>query len=173
MIKQDISENRVKKIYLGIGSNLGNKKLNIEKAKTKLQSNNIRILKCSNSYETESWPDPTNPRFINIILEIGTTLKPLSLLKICRAIEVDLGRKRSKKNDPRTCDIDIIDYNEKVFKSRDNGLILPHKSLEKRNFVLIPLFDINQSWIHPKSKINIVKLINSLPIKDLRSIKQI
>ena len=100
MIKQDISENRVKKIYLGIGSNLGNKKLNIEKAKTKLQSNNIRILKCSNSYETESWPDPTNPRFINIILEIGTTLKPLSLLKICRAIEVDLGRKRSKKNDP-------------------------------------------------------------------------
>ena len=173
MIKQDISENRVKKIYLGIGSNLGNKKLNIEKAKTKLQSNNIRILKCSNSYETESWPDPTNPRFINIILEIGTTLKPLSLLKICRAIEVDLGRKRSKKNDPRTCDIDIIDYNEKVFKSKDNGLILPHKSLEKRNFVLIPLFDINQSWIHPKSKINIVKLINSLPIKDLRSIKQI
>tara|TARA_B110001450_G_scaffold254991_1_gene281486 strand:- start:776 stop:1297 length:522 start_codon:yes stop_codon:yes gene_type:complete len=173
VIKQDISENRVKKIYLGIGSNLGNKKLNIEKAKTKLQSNNIRILKCSNSYETESWPDPTNPRFINIILEIGTTLKPLSLLKICRAIEVDLGRKRSKKNDPRTCDIDIIDYNEKVFKSKDNGLILPHKSLEKRNFVLIPLFDINQSWIHPKSKINIVKLINSLPIKDLRSIKQI
>ena len=173
MIKQDISENQVKKVYLGIGSNLGNKKLNIEKAKTKLQSNNIKILKCSNSYETESWPDPRNPRFINIILEIGTILKPLSLLKICRTIEVDLGRKRSKKNDPRTCDIDIIDYNEKVLKNKSNGLNLPYKSLEKRNFVLIPLFDINKSWIHPKSKINIVKLINSLPIKDLRSIKQI
>ena len=84
-----------------------------------------------------------------------------------------MGRTRFKKNSPRTCDIDIIDYDQSVFKKRGNNLILPHKSMSQRNFVLLPLFEINQSWKHPKSKINIVKLISSLQIKDLRSIKQI
>ena len=86
---------------------------------------------------------------------------------------MDLGRKRSKKNAPRTCDIDIIDYDQKVINIVNKNLHLPHKSMNVRNFVLLPLFEIDQSWKHPKSKNNIAKLLNSLPIKDLRSIKQI
>ena len=86
-------------------------------------------------------------------------------------IEQKLGRVRSSKNDPRSCDIDILDYDQMIVETET--LILPHPRMCKRNFVLLPLFEINKSWKHPESKINIVKLINSLPIKDLRSIKQI
>jgi len=173
VIKQDISENLAKIVYLGIGSNLGNKRSNIERAKIKLQNYQIKILKCSNNYESESWPDRRNPKFINIIIKINTILSPLNLLKICNIIEIDLGRKRSKKNEPRTCDIDIIDYDQKVLNIENKNLILPHPQMSIRNFVLLPLFEIDLTWKHPKSKISIVKLINSLPIKDLRSIKQI
>jgi len=173
VIKQDTSKNLAKIVYLAIGSNLGNKKLNIEKAKSNLQAHDIKILKCSNNYESNSWPDNNNPKFINIVLKIKTILSPINLLKILNIIEIKLGRSRSKKNAPRTCDIDIIDYDKKILNIKNKKLILPHPSISTRNFVLLPLFEIDQSWKHPKTKINIVKLINSLPIKDLRSIKQI
>jgi len=173
VIKQDTLENQAKIVYLSIGSNLGNKKANIDIAKFKLQKKHIQILKCSNNYESESWPDNNNPKFINIVLKIKTNLTAINLLKICNSIEKKLGRKRSKKNDPRTCDIDIIDYNQKTENIDDKNLILPHPSMNIRSFVLLPLFEINQSWKHPKTKKNITKLINSLPINDLRSIKRI
>ena len=98
MIKQDILENQVRSIYLGIGSNLGNKKSNIEKAKFKLFQSNIKILKSSSYYESLSWPNPNNPKFLNIVLKISTNLKPLDLLKLCKDIEIFLGRKKSFKN---------------------------------------------------------------------------
>ena len=100
-------------------------------------------------------------------------MKPLDLLKVCNSIEKSLGRKRSIKNAPRLCDIDIIDYKQKTINLADKNLTLPHPRMSLRNFVLLPLFEINRSWKHPKSKKNIVNLINSLPIKDLRTIKQI
>ena len=174
MIKQDILENLVKTVYLGIGSNLGNKNKNIELAKFKLQKHNIKIIKCSSKYETLSWPNPRNPKFINIVIKIETLLTPIKLLKVCNTIERKLGRKKSHKNDPRTCDIDIIDYNQKNLNiEKSKNLIIPHPQIAKRNFVLLPLFEISKSWIHPKTKANITKLIDSLNIKDLRTIKQI
>ena len=173
MKKQDLLENQVKFSYLAIGSNLGFKIQNIEKTKFELQSAKITIVKSSSYYESQSWPNPKNPKFINIVIKIKTYLSPLKLLKVCNDIEKKLGRKRSVKNAPRQCDIDIIDYDKKILNFGNNKLILPHPNMNKRNFVLLPLFEINKSWKHPKSKNNIVKLINSLSIKDLRSIKQI
>ena len=173
MIKQDSLENPAKTVYLAIGSNLGNRKNNIEIAKFKLQNYKINVLKCSSNYESESWPNSNDPKFINIIIKVQTNLSPLKLLKICNLIETQLGRKRSTKNSPRTCDIDIIDYDQKISNDKYNDLIFPHKAMTQRNFVLLPLFEINQSWKHPKTKINIKKLISSLAIRDLRSIKQL
>ena len=173
MKKQDISENLANFAYLAIGSNLGNKISNIEKVKLELKKYKIHILKSSSNYLSKSWPDPSMPEYINIIIKIKTSLPPLKLLKICNLIELRLGRLRSKKNAPRTCDIDIIDYNMLILNEKNQRLILPHPRMNKRNFVLLPLFEIEKSWKHPKSKINIVNLINSLPIKDLRSIKQL
>ena len=173
MKKQDISENLVNCVYLAIGSNLGCKINNIEIAKYELEKNKIKILKSSSNYISESWPDSSKPNYINIILKVKTSLKPGELLRVCNIIELKLGRLRSKKNAPRTCDIDIIDYDKRILNENNNLLILPHPRMNRRNFVLLPLFEIDKSWKHPKSKINIVNLINSLPVKDLRSIKQI
>ena len=173
MKKQDISENLAKIAYLAIGSNLGNKINNIELTKFELEKHNIKILKFSSNYISESWPDNSMPEYINIIIKIKTCLSPLELLKICNVIELKLGRVRGKKNAPRKCDIDIIDYNKKVLNEKNSQLILPHPRISTRNFVLLPLFELDKSWKHPKSKIDLVNLINSLPVKDLRSIKQI
>ena len=173
MKKQDILENQVSQVYLAIGSNLGNKINNIDVTKFELEKHKITILKSSSNYITESWPDNSMPCYINIIIKIKTSLTPLELLEICNLIELKLGRIRGEKNTPRTCDIDIIDYDKKILNEKNNQLILPHPRMCKRNFVLLPLFEVDKSWKHPKSKINIVNLINSLPVKDLRSIKQI
>ena len=173
MIKQDLLENQAKLIYLALGSNLGNKIENIDRAKFELEYNNIKITKSSSNFESISWPDKLNPKFINIVIEVKTNLTPLQLLKKCHLIEKKLGRKKSKKNAPRLCDIDIIDYEYMIVGKEGDNLILPHPRMSKRNFVLLPLFQINRTWKHPKSKKNIVNLVNSLPIKDLRSIKQI
>ena len=170
MIRQDILENQVRSIYLGIGSNLGNKKKNIEKAKFDLLENNIRILRSSDYYESLSWPNPQNPKFLNIVLEVRTSLKPLELLSVCKKIEKKLGRKKSVRNSPRMCDIDILDYNK---RSINNDIILPHPRMHKRNFVLLPLFEINKDWVHPVLKNHIKGLILSLSSRDIRSIKQI
>ena len=173
MKKQDTLENQAKLAYLAIGSNLGNKANNIQLTKLELEKNKITILKSSSSYISKSWPDSTMPSYINIIIKVKTTLTPIELLKICNSIELKLGRVKTTVNAPRTCDIDIIDYDKRILNKKNKQLILPHPRLCKRNFVLLPLFEIEKSWKHPKTKFNIVNLINSLPIKDLRSIKQI
>jgi len=163
-------ENQVNLIYLGIGSNLGDKKKNIEKAKFELVQNSIDILKSSKYYESLSWPNPNNPTFLNIVLEVSTRLTSLELIKLCKNIEIFLGRKKSLKNSPRSCDIDIIDYKMKIKK---DDIILPHPRMHSRNFVLLPLFELNKNWIHPITKLHIKKLILSLSNKDIRTIKQI
>ena len=131
MKKQDTLENQVKQSYLAIGSNLGNKIANIHMAMSELEKNKIKIKKISSHYLSKSWPNPLMPSFINIVIKIETVLIPLELLKICNFIELKLGRTRSKKNDPRTCDIDIIDYDKKILNIRSNKLIIPHPEMTK------------------------------------------
>ena len=163
-----MSEKQAKIIYLSVGSNLGNRKKNIEKTKFELYSKGVNIIKSSNYYETLSWPNLNNPKFYNIILKVSSDLKILELLKICKQIETSLGRKKGPKNSPRTCDIDIIDYNQKITV---NGINVPHPRMHLRNFVLIPLFEIEKNWRYPNSKRYIRNLIFSLSNSDIRSIK--
>ena len=170
MIKQGTLENPAKSIYLGVGSNLGDKKQNIELTKFKLIENNIKILQSSNYYESLSWPNPQQPKFLNIVLSVLSNLSSLALINKCKEIEVSLGRKKSAKNSPRVCDIDIIDYKNQQLRG---DLILPHPRMHQRNFVLLPLYELNKNWVHPKSKLHIKKLIFSLSNLDIRSIKPI
>ncbi len=173
MIKRDILENRVKTAYLAVGSSLGNKNKNIELTKIKLSNSKIKIIKCSSIYESLSWPNPKNPTFFNIVLKVETFLSAKRLLKRCLVIEKELGRKRKRKNEPRVCDIDILDYDNKIIFDSGLKLTIPHSELHKRSFVLLPLFEISKNWIHPKKKIKITKMLNSLAITDLTTIKQI
>jgi len=175
VIKQDISENLVNSVYLGIGSNLGNRKKNIEKAKYLLTKNPVKIVKSSSIYETYSWPNKKHPKFYNIVIKIITELKPINLFFLIKDIEKKLGRKKSKVNAPRTCDIDIIDYKGKTinFKYRNSTFIVPHEKLTYRNFVLYPLHEIAPNWCHPKTKEKIGSLIEKLPEEDRKSILKI
>ena len=167
-------EKRAKIVFLSIGSNLGNKRKNIELVKSKLKKNNIKIIKSSKNYETLSWPNKKNTKFLNTVLKIKTLLSPKNLMKKCLNIEKELGRTRNKKNEPRICDIDIIDYDKKIIKITKNQLlIIPHPKMHIRNFVLLPLFEINKTWIHPIKKLSIKELVNSLKTKDLKTIKLI
>ena len=170
MIEQDILENQVNPVYLGIGSNLGNKINNIELAKSKLILNDIMIVKSSSYYESLSWPDNNNPKFYNVVVKVLTKLSPFELVSVCKTIESSLGRKKRLRNAPRECDIDIIDFNRRKMKGELN---LPHSRMHKRNFVLFPLFEIDKNWKHPVSKHSIKKLLLSLKNRDIRSIKQI
>ena len=175
MIKRDISENLVNVVYLGIGSNLGNKRRNIENAKCLLEKNSIKIVKSSNIYETYSWPNKNHPKFYNIVIKIITKLKPTNLFFTIKNIEKKIGRKKSQANSPRTCDIDILDYKGLSYKlyAKNNKLLIPHPRLHNRNFVLFPLFEIEKNWKHPLKKTKIQDLIGKLDNSSLYSIKQI
>ena len=178
--KQDFLESPVKlMIILGLGSNLsssfGDRYKNIETALSFLINNKITINKKSSFYETPSYPNASDPKFINIVIEISTDLNPSELASIIIFIEEKLERKRDQKNDPRTCDIDIIDYNNQILNSkyRNLDLVVPHKELENRNFVLFPLQEIIPTWKHPKTGEIISTLIQKLPAEDRNSILMI
>ena len=173
MKNQDTLENPAKKVYLSIGSNLGNKRKNLELAKFHLNQLGINIIKTSKFYKTKSWPNKNFPDFFNIILLVNSKFTLLELFKKIKFIEKFIGRVDGPKNYPRICDIDIIDFNNECLNISylKNKITVPHLSLHKRNFVLIPLFEVNKGWIHPKLKKNIVDLISSLSSNDLRSIK--
>ena len=142
-------------VYIGLGSNIGNRINNIDKAKYLLTLNGVNIIRSSGYYETLSWPDPTKPKFINTVVQTNTRLSPNKFLLIFKSIEKKLGRKNDLKNSPRTCDIDLISYDQKILSGTIN---IPHKNMHKRNFVLIPLYELDKNWSHPKSNKSIEKL---------------
>ena len=173
MIKQDILEKQVKFSYLAIGSNLGDRVSNIENAKKHLIFNDIYIVDTSNFYETLSWPNKKFPKFLNIVIKIYTNLSLINLFKTVKNIEKTLGRKKTKKNYPRICDIDIIDYKGLVINTEISSqqIETPHPRMHFRNFVVIPLFELNKTWIHPKSKLKINDIINEFTNSDLSDIR--
>ena len=159
-------------IYLGIGSNLsssyGNKLDNIDSSISLLKKNNIEILKKSSFYESLAFPNKNDPKFINIVVQVKTLLDPKDLMITLFKIEEILERKRLKKNEPRTCDIDIIDYKRKIVNLEFNNQLLqiPHSSMTQRNFVLFPLKEVCPNWSHPLSNISIDSLITNLKNKN-------
>ena len=110
-------------IYLNIGSNLpskeGGRENNILKAISYLKKLNLNLIKISSFYQTPSYPNNSDPKFINLCVKLESNLNPSELLNEIKKIEKKLGRIRIKKNEPRTCDIDIIDFNGEIIKNED------------------------------------------------------
>ena len=154
-------------IHLNIGSNLnsnfGNKFDNISIAIHLLVQNKFFIKKISNFYETPSYPNEKLPKFLNVGV-FGTFYEnSQELRKIISLIEKKIGRIKTKKNDPRVCDIDIIDFNGENLNMED--LMIPHKRCHQRNFVLFPISQIDPNWEHPILKKNVNVLIGQLDLK--------
>ena len=149
-------------IYINIGSNLNSSKgdriYNLKKSIQLLNGKKLKIIKISKIYETPSYPNEKNPKFLNICLGIESKQKAELLIKTFIAIEKKLQRNRSFKNQPRTCDIDIIDYYGKIINT--NKITTPHPRAHLRNFVLFPILTIDAEWVHPIIKKNVKFLIN-------------
>ena len=166
-------------ILLGIGSNLnskiGDRFTNINLSISILESKYIKILKRSSFYETPSYPNKKNPKFINVVIKVSTNLSIEDFIAALISTEEKLERKRNLKNEPRTCDIDILDYNGIVsnFNFKNQNFRVPHEKLNFRNFVLYPLHEIEPNWKHPKSKEKVSSLIENLTEENRKSILKI
>ena len=156
-------------IHLNIGSNLdstyGSRFDNISIAINLLIYSNIKIKKISNFYETPSYPNRKLPKFLNVGILANYNENHFDLLKKINLIEKKIGRKKTKKNEPRVIDIDIIDFNGKIKNKNSKNLILPHPRSHLRNFVLYPILQIDPNWSHPILKKNARFLINNLSQK--------
>ena len=154
-------------IHLNIGSNLeskfGNRFKNIYIAINLLINANVKIIKTSNFYQTPSYPNKELPKFINIGVLANYDKNVTTLINEINFIEKKIGRNKSKKNDPRVCDIDIIDFKGLIIDK--NNLKIPHEKCHLRNFVLYPILQINPEWVHPIIKKNVKFLINKLDQK--------
>ena len=127
---------------LSLGSNLDNRKLNIENCiKLLKDSRNINVVSVSSMYETSPMYNLNQESFINCVIEIETSLKPLQLIKQTQSIEKKIGKKVVlDRNQPRKIDIDILTYNDEIVD--EENLKIPHPRIGERKFVLIPLFEL-------------------------------
>ena len=136
------------KVYLGLGSNLGERRKNIEASLDLLMENpSIRVKKISSLIETEPEGVKKQPFFLNGVVEIETDLSPFLLLKFLKSIEKALGRKSARRWGPRIIDLDILLYSDLIID--DDNLKIPHPLLTERDFVLAPLKEIAPEAIHP------------------------
>ncbi len=130
--------------YIGIGSNLGDRRSNIDKAIEAMRScSGINVVRISTIYETEPVSDVPQGKFLNGVIEIDTELSPRKLLKGLNRIEDDLGRVRSVKNGPRVIDLDILYYGDRAVS--DTDLVIPHPRIGDREFVLRGLRELGKS----------------------------
>ena len=129
--------------YIGIGSNIGDRRFFIDKAIEALKvSKGIKVTDISTIYETKAMSDIPQGDFLNGVIKIETSLEPLELLKELNKTEEGLGRKRTVKNSPRTIDLDILYYGDETIKERD--LIVPHPMISEREFVLRGLRELGK-----------------------------
>ena len=155
-------------VYLALGSNIDKEK-NLKRCIDILQKK-FKVLKVSSVYVTSPVGYKSQPNFYNRAIEIETDLPPKKLFGKLMKIEKQLKRVRKKKNHPRTIDIDILFYGDKILKLKN--LIIPHPRLHKRSFVLVPLNEIAPKFKHPVLKKTISELLKRLKGEGvLRSIR--
>ena len=127
-------------IILALGTNIEPREQYLKDALRKIEENNLKIKKLSSIYETPAWGGVADQSFLNMCIEIETSIEAYELLDTIQKIELELGRIRKEHWGNRTIDIDIITYNNLVFN--DDRLIVPHKYIHERNFVLAPLVEM-------------------------------
>jgi len=133
-------------IYLALGTNLGNRLVNLRTAVAVLTPA-VTVLAESPVYETLPWGVIDQPDFLNMILKGKTHLAPPALLAYLKHLEIQLGRASSIRYGPRLIDVDILFYDDLVLSTSE--LILPHPRLHERAFVLVPLADLAPDFVHP------------------------
>ena len=163
-------------ILLSLGSNLpskfGDSKNTILKCYEFFNNNDIKILKKSSFYETFAIPNKSDPKFVNSVISVETRFSPEELIIYILKVEEKFDRKREQINAPRTCDIDIVDFNSEIINifNKNISLEIPHPRLEQRSFVLYPIREIDKNWKSPLSGKKIDQLIENLDAETKKNI---
>lgn len=151
--------------YIGIGSNLGDRKKYLDQAVEQLGKDPyIRVVRSATYIETEPYGPVEQPDFLNGAVELETLYSPQELLSVLHDIEQEAGRKRIVHWGPRTLDLDILLYDDAVI--REEGLLIPHVEMEHRTFVLEPLAEIAPHAVHPLSRKTVSQLLEELKRQD-------
>jgi len=154
-------------IYLALGSNMGDRLANLEKARQALAPQ-VRIIMASAIYETTPWGYIEQEDFLNQVLEAETELLPLELLNWLKDIEKRLGRKKGFRNGPRMIDVDILFYGELILEMEQ--LQIPHARMYERAFVLVPLADIAPQFVHPVLGKTITELLAEADVAGVKEL---
>ncbi len=154
-------------IFLSLGTNLGNRMENLQKALEYIAAK-VKILQCSSVYETPPWGYSEQPPFLNLVLRGQTDLEPQPLLEFLKACEQALGRQPTFRYGPRLIDIDILAYEDRILETP--MLTLPHPRLHERAFVLVPLCEIAPDWVHPRLHKRAVELLRETDPAGIRCI---
>jgi len=159
----------LKKIYLGLGSNVGDRRATLDRGLEALNTPDLRILRVSPIYETEPQGLREQEWFLNLVAEAETSLFPRQLLQRIRRVEREFGRKRTVPNGPRTLDIDILFFARSIIQSAD--LQVPHPRYSERRFVLAPMADLAPDWRDPQSGRSMRVLLDDLQGQKVRRVE--
>jgi 2-amino-4-hydroxy-6-hydroxymethyldihydropteridine diphosphokinase len=150
-------------VYLSLGSNLGDREANLRRAVEALQAE-LTVTVLSSLYETEPVGVLEQPAFLNRALAAATDLAPPDLLSLVKGVEREVGRRPTFRWGPRVVDVDIILYGDRVVDARE--LIIPHREMANRAFVLVPLAEIAPDVRHPLLQVSVADLLESVSGRD-------
>ncbi|MBL6966020.1 MAG: 2-amino-4-hydroxy-6-hydroxymethyldihydropteridine diphosphokinase [Anaerolineales bacterium] len=157
-----------KSIYLALGTNLGDRVLNLQAARDALPPT-VSLVASSPVYETPPWGVSDQPAFLNQVVHIETELSPLGLLDYLKDLEIRLGREPSIRYGPRQIDLDILFYGQQIIS--DENLTIPHARLHERAFVLVPLADLAPEFRHPRLGESVLEMLAKLDTTGVEKIK--
>jgi len=144
-------------VFLGLGSNLGDREAALEGALGRLGERGFRVTRRSSLWLTEPVGGPPQGLFLNAVAEGDTALRPEALLEACLATEREMGRVRVERNGPRTIDVDVLFFGDE--RRSSPGLVIPHPRLHERRFVLEPLAEIAPGFVHPVLGLTVRELL--------------
>jgi 2-amino-4-hydroxy-6-hydroxymethyldihydropteridine diphosphokinase len=148
-------------VFIGLGTNLGDRENNIAQAIDLLdKSSNINITARSEIIETEPWGNINQPSFLNSIIVVTTSLSPIELLNYLKSLESKSGRVKSEHWGPRIIDLDILFFGKRVIQ--DKKLVIPHKEITNRDFILKQLIDLDPELMEPVTNIRYVDYLKKL-----------
>lgn len=158
----------MKTVYLALGTNLGDREKNLQRALDRMSAAGVYPIQISSVYETKPMYLPDQAMFYNMVAIARTEKMPRLLLRKLQGIEREMGRRRGVKNGPRTIDIDILFFGSVIMSVQE--LIIPHPRIEERGFVLEPLAELSPDLRHPVSRRAMRDILAALPVQGVRKI---